>query len=215
MHLEDYSCESLALIAETRAASELGLTFGTTAESRSELRSQVATLIEERYAARIPQENAALAVNIVEAASCMMAERLMGCEYDEATATILTAADFGIEEDRVADSLEKREAVEKELQQLTGMGELKQMLNGIRKQALYVERGGNPKVLQRSFNLCLLGNPGVGKTTAARLISRYLHAYAILPTDNFVERNALALKGKYVGQSFPQVQEAVEVFSSS
>ena len=53
------------------------------------------------------------------------------------------------------------------------------------------------------------GNPGVGKTTLARLIARFLYAYGVLPKDSFVEKNGLELKGKYVGHSAPQVQEAV------
>ena len=57
--------------------------------------------------------------------------------------------------------------------------------------------------------LCCTGNPGVGKTTLARLVSRFLHAYGVLPKDSFVEKNGLELKGKYVGHSAPQVQEAV------
>jgi AAA+ superfamily predicted ATPase len=43
----------------------------------------------------------------------------------------------------------------------------------------------------------------------ARHIARYLHAHGILPRDAFVERNALVLKGQYVGQTAPTVVEAV------
>ena len=57
--------------------------------------------------------------------------------------------------------------------------------------------------------LTLAGNPGTGKTTLARLIFRYLHAYGVLPKDTFVERNGLEMKGKYVGHTAPTVKEAV------
>jgi len=73
----------------------------------------------------------------------------------------------------------------------------------------FVERGGDPRVLQTSLNLRLTGNPGTGKTTVARLIGRYLYAHGVLPRDTFVERNALALKGQFVGQTAPTVSEAV------
>ena len=73
----------------------------------------------------------------------------------------------------------------------------------------FVERGGDPKVLQTSLNLQLTGNPGTGKTTTARMIARYLHAHGVLPRDAFVERNALVLKGQFVGQTAPTVVEAV------
>ena len=43
----------------------------------------------------------------------------------------------------------------------------------------------------------------------ARLIGRYLYAHGILPRDIFVERNALALKGQYVGQTAPTVTDAM------
>ena len=55
----------------------------------------------------------------------------------------------------------------------------------------------------------LTGNPGTGKSTAARIVARYLHAYGVLPSETVVERNALLLKGQYVGQSAPRVAEAV------
>ena len=79
----------------------------------------------------------------------------------QATASVLTAADFGVEISEQIDALAaKRLAVEDELKVLTGMDELKNMLSTIKKQALYVERGGNPMVMRRSFNCLLLGNPG-------------------------------------------------------
>ena len=61
----------LALIAETGAISHFDLAFGPV------LRTQPSSTISERYKSRIPQENAALAVNLVEQAVDKMAERLI------------------------------------------------------------------------------------------------------------------------------------------
>ena len=63
--------DDLALIAETRAISHFDLTF------EPGLRTQLSSTISERYKSRIPQENAALAVNLVEQAVDKMAERLI------------------------------------------------------------------------------------------------------------------------------------------
>jgi hypothetical protein len=59
---------------------------------------------------------------------------------------------------------------------------------------------------------CIHSSPlaGTGKTTAARLIAEYLHAYGVLPTDTVVEMNATLLKGQFVGQSAPKLTEAVK-----
>lgn len=59
------------------------------------------------------------------------------------------------------------------------------------------------------MNMVLVGAPGTGKTTVARLLARFLHAYDNLPTDRFVEKNKLELKGQYVGQTGPTVKAAV------
>lgn len=99
--------------------------------------------------------------------------------------------------------------VETEVAALVGMENVKQFFQAMRSKAEFVERGGDIVTLQTSLNLILTGNPGTGKTTVARLIARYLHAYGILPTDRFKEVNGLDLKGQYVGQTAPKVQEAV------
>jgi stage V sporulation protein K len=57
--------------------------------------------------------------------------------------------------------------------------------------------------------MVITGNPGTGKTTIARLIAKYLHAFGVLPRDRFVEKNGLDLKGKYVGHTSHTVKEAI------
>lgn len=123
--------------------------------------------------------------------------------------TIFTAADFGIEERPSLGDPELRERVKEEVARLTGMGNVKAFFQEMARTVAFVERGGDPRVLQTSLNLRLTGNPGTGKTTVARLIGRYLYAHGVLPRDTFVERNALALKGQFVGQTAPTVVEAV------
>ena len=69
----------------------------------------------------------------------------------------------------------------------------------------YVQKGGDARLLDGCLNVVLTGNPGAGKTTAARLLYRSLRAYGLLNKDVFVERNALELKGTHVGWTCPQV----------
>lgn len=120
-----------------------------------------------------------------------------------------TAADFGIEERPTLGDPEMRQRVNNEVERLTGMANVKAFFREMARTVAFVERGGDPRVLQTSLNLRLIGNPGTGKTTVARLIGRYLYAHGVLPRDTFVERNALALKGQFVGQTAPTVVEAV------
>ena len=159
--LEDYSAEELSLIAATRAVTHFDLDFG------PGLRAQLATCIDERHANRIPQENAALAVNLLEQAVDRMAERLMGEAseqgYHGEQGTTLTAADFQIERDSVVSSQEKRQTVEAELANLTGMPELKKMLSDVRKQALYVVEGVIPRPWRGRSTWCSQGTPAQGK----------------------------------------------------
>ena len=70
--------------------------------------------------------------------------------------------------------------VRAELQALTGMAPLKAFLTQLEAKVEYVARGGDPRLLDGCLNIVLTGNPGAGKTTAARLIARWLRAHGLL-----------------------------------
>ena len=38
---------------------------------------------------------------------------------------------------------------------------------------------------------------------------KFMYAYGVLPKDNFVEKNGLELKGRYVGHTAPNVKAAI------
>jgi SpoVK/Ycf46/Vps4 family AAA+-type ATPase len=100
-------------------------------------------------------------------------------------------------------------AIEVELGGLVGMGNAKAFFERMKSLAQYVERGGSAKVLRTSLNMVITGCPGTGKTTVARLCAKYLHALGVLPRGRFVECNGLELKGQYLGQTAPKVQQVV------
>ena len=125
------------------------------------------------------------------------------------------AAERRVREAEAAERAE--EAAQREKLQVEAMADLEGMVGFedakkyVRKLVLkvkFVKAGGSRRVLDTCRNLVLTGNPGVGKTTFARILHRVLYAFGVLKEDTFVERNALALKGEYVGQTSPKVSEA-------
>ena len=61
-----------------------------------------------------------------------------------------------------------------------------------------------------SLNMVLLGNPGTGKTTIARLLARIYHELGVLPSEEVIETNRSQLVGSYVGQTEENVRQIVE-----
>jgi len=60
------------------------------------------------------------------------------------------------------------------------MAPLKAFLTQLEAKVEYVARGGDPRLLEGCLNIVLTGNPGAGKTTAARLLARWLRAHGLL-----------------------------------
>merc|ERR1719440_2519603 len=83
-------------------------------------------------------------------------------------AAIFTASDFGIEERPTLGDPEMKKDVQAEVDSLIGMANVKAFFKEMELSVKFVEKGGDPKVLQTSLNLQLTGNPGTGKTTVAR-----------------------------------------------
>ena len=118
---------------------------------------------------------------------------------------MLTQKDFEIGKE-LGDE-EARKKVYREVEGLVGMTAAKAWLKEVRSQIDYTNLTGSKSGLKRCYNLVLTGNPGTGKTTFARLVHRFLKAHGVL-TGEFVEKNALELKGEYVGSTTPLVKAA-------
>ncbi len=135
----------------------------------------------------------------------------------------LTAADgtvhvrFG-ETDHALDALlppayqGELEAVKTELSRIVGLDEIKDYILSLEGHYAVQKRRREAglKTARVSMHMIFTGNPGTGKTTIARLISRYLKAIGVLSGGQLVEVTRADLVGRYVGHTAPLTTQVIQ-----
>ncbi|MBQ2655655.1 MAG: AAA family ATPase, partial [Erysipelotrichaceae bacterium] len=109
-------------------------------------------------------------------------------------------------------SAEELAAVNEELNNIVGLNMvkdyIKQLQSHIQVQAIRREQG--MKTASISMHMIYTGNPGTGKTTIARLVSRMMKAVGILKQGQLVEVTRADLVGKYVGHTAPLTMSVIQ-----
>jgi len=104
------------------------------------------------------------------------------------------------------------EDIKKELDEVIGLDEIKKYVlsleDNFKIQVLREQKGLKNAAISK--HMIFTGNPGTGKTTIARLISKYLRAIGVLSGGQLVEVTRADLVGRYVGHTAPLTMQVIK-----
>lgn len=201
----DYNLEELVDIFK-KMVEDRG--FSVTDDAVCEIRN---VLEKERYAVNFG--NARAVRNLLDDAIRNQSVRLMG---DKKDVSKINKKEMWIIEKEDITSLDKYKisnkpigAAREEFEELIGLDSVKDIIrkaiNNIKFKKEKLDRG--IKVDNPSYHMVFKGNPGVAKTTVARLFAEILNDEKVLPTGNFVEAGRSDLVGIVVGETAVKVKQ--------
>lgn len=104
------------------------------------------------------------------------------------------------------------DVVKAEMDDIVGLKEVKEYIYsleeyfGVQKR----RREAGLKAGEVNKHMIFTGNPGTGKTTIARIVSKYLKAIGVLSGGQLVEVSRADLVGRYVGHTAPLVNQVIK-----
>lgn len=101
--------------------------------------------------------------------------------------------------------------IKKEMDAIVGLAKVKEYIFGLEEYYHVQKRREEEglKTSELSKHMIFTGNPGTGKTTIARIISKYLKSIGVLTGGQLVEVSRADLVGRYVGHTAPLTNKVI------
>ena len=103
------------------------------------------------------------------------------------------------------------EEIKKEMDAIVGLDKVKEYIFSLEEYYKVQKRRAEEglKTSEVSKHMIFTGSPGTGKTTIARIISKYLKAIGVLTGGQLVEVSRADLVGRYVGHTAPLTNQVI------